>query len=453
MKPTPCYQGLGSSIRSAMAEGREILIDRSPGETRVAIVDHENLIEFHIERDHAPSRLGEIVLARVTGSSRDADAAFLDLGQGLDGFLKFGSTTAPHQGAAIVVQITAPATEDKAARASREIDLHGSFVTLTPNHAGHAVSGRITAKGERNRLHGILDAAIPPELGAIARRHSQGIEDSLVRKDAEALATRWRDIEASATEFNAPATLWSAGDLANRVRAAHPDLSVVEGKDGALFAERGLEEEIETALARTLQLDGGGRLTFDETKALCAIDVDTDRAPTGGSAGLKQFNVVAATLIARQIRLRATGGLIVIDFPRMTAKTDREAVSAHLRACFEADPATPTLHGWTKAGLFEITRRRQGPSLAEQLLAARNAAAPSPETTACLALRQLLSVARGRPHPVLACADPIAQVLTGSLASAYQETNRRLGGQVTIQVMAGYEASQFEILDGRPGDG
>ncbi len=426
---------------------QEILIDVSPGETRVAILDDGKLQEILIERIGQPWLVGAVVLAPVTAVRRDLGAVFLDLG-GQDGYLDRFSGELPNQGESLVVQVLTEAHRGKAARVTQDPTLHGDLIDLTPTRPGHAVARSITAKGERRRLREVVDRIVPEETGALIRARAKGCEIQALENDATALAGRWSRIEQEARVRKGTNRFQildpAPGPLA-RARRAAADAVVLEGRDGMLFRERDLETQIAEATERRSPLANGGALVIDETEALVAIDVDT------GGAGSALNNPAAfagevAKEIARTIRLRGLSGLMVIDFPRIGGTETRRALVTALAASTGTNEDPPTIHGWTKSGLLELTRPRQGPSLHEILRDIGGSAPFNPTTLALEALRRVARETSGIARPRLICPNSVRLLLQGRLRPALDELERRLGTALTLEI--GADTNGIEITGG-----
>lgn len=428
-------------------DGDEILIDRSPGETRAAILRGGRLSELLVERAHRPSRAGQVVRARVAALRPELGGAFLDLG-GTEGFLDPLLSPPPAEGAALVVQIVAEARRGKAARATAAPSLHGALVTLTPGRPGLAVSRRIAAKGERARLRAAVEGAAPEGIGIVVRAAARGRPAEEVAADARAVAARWRALSERARGARTGAILEPAPGPLARARLSAPGAAEAEGRDGALFAARGIEDAIADALERRVELPGGAALAFDEAEALVAIDVDLARADRAAARPVR-LAAAASAEIAWQIRLRRLAGPILVDFPRTRSAAARAALADGIAAGFRrGEPARPAVHGWTRGGLLELTRPRLGPSLAEETLAAPGAPARSAETVALEALRRLPAGAAGTGRPRLLCSRPVAAVLSGPLRLALEGLGRRLGGAIAVEAAPGLGPEDYRIEGG-----
>lgn len=424
---------------------QEILVDRSPGETRAAILSQGRLEEVLLERAAEPSLLGAIVLAPVTAVRRELAAVFLDLGDE-DGYLDRFSGPLPNQGQRVLVEVTAEAHGAKAARVTTDISLHGVFMTLLPTRPGHAVARAITAKGERRRLRAVLSRTLPEDVGALVHANGSECETVALEADAGALMERWsrvRDRMKDDTSSVGSRVLEHAPDLLIQARRLAPNAIVLEGRDGVLFRDREVDAEIALATERRVDLAGGAALVIDETEALVAIDVDIARATNNNPTALA--NEVAVQ-IARQTRLRRLAGLILIDFPRGGLGNVRRALVTALEGSLASNLDQPTIHGWTRGGLLELTRPRRGRSLREIMRTGDRAAPFSPTTQGLDALRRVLRESSGIPNPRLICPNQVKLALQGPLRKALKEVEHRLGGRLTLEVGTGQ--NEIEITGG-----
>ncbi|MDA0340064.1 MAG: ribonuclease E/G [Proteobacteria bacterium] len=400
----------------------------------MALLSGGRVDEILIERAHRPWRIGSIVLARVTAVRRELGAVFLDLA-GDDGYLDGFSGPIPNEGKSVLVEITSEAHRGKAARVTTDLSLQGELITMTPHRPDHAISRRITAKGERSRLRAALGEVLPETLGAIVGPQAKGCEIPALLADAHALLDRWQRMQAliQAPSANpAPQILQAAPGPVEQARRAAPDATVREGRDGALFLEHDIEATIAQATQRRVTLDSGAALVFDEGEALTAIDIDVARSQ-GATENPITLASESAQAIARQIRLRRLAGLILIDFPRTRIAAAREKWSAKLKQATTCGSDPLTIHGWTRAGLLEITRPRRGPSLRETLLEDDPALQPNVNTLALEALRHVLRGSSGIAHPRLKCSNAVRLALLGPLRPAFDEVGRRLGARLTLE--------------------
>jgi len=379
-----------------------LFIDRGPFETRVALIERERVVEIHVELADEPLVAGAVWRGRVTDLMPELQAAAVDLGQGVTGFLRAadarvldGSATDKRvplkkllrRGQAVLVQAVRGAADGKQVRLSADIALHGRYVSLYPVRQGTEVPKRIGDPEQRESLLEMF-AALDPTVRLVARPAAARVDPDLVRADATRLMAEWDEI--SGSDGALPARLRDAPDLLQRAltELAPPAPETIAVSDRSLSAElrplanrlapdllervslappgQGLEldQVLDEALAREVGLPGGGRIVIEATTALTAIDVDS-----GGARGTPvDHNMRAIPEIAHQIRLRRIGGPVVIDFISMRAGNERKRVEAALRRAFERDPVMVDVGQVDRFSLATLVRGRGEAGLARQLL-------------------------------------------------------------------------------------
>ncbi|MBC7136410.1 MAG: ribonuclease E/G [Oceanibaculum nanhaiense] len=385
-----------------------LLLEVGPGLTRIALRRDGALIDLIVEAAGHESRIGWILLGRVIEVSHGLDAAFVDIGAAEPGFLpaRAARLLKPEmpagtpiarllaEGETHLLQQVKDESAGKGSVLSADIALHSDHLVLTPRLAGVAVSRAIAGKAERARLRrAALDAAqalgLPPQEGIVLRTSAAGLDAANIQAELAALAARWRAIQARAAPAKppvvidrpagaleqllphlAPDTDILCADLAGHTRVtrwceAHrpellPHIVRYRGQD-PLFEREGVEEEIAAALERSVPLPGGGALAIDPVEALVAIDVN------GAERDPRDAAFAAVHEVARQIRLRSLSGLILVDFPRLDRRADRDRLIEELRAALAGDRVNTQLLGYTRGGLVEIIRPRDRDTLAHQL--------------------------------------------------------------------------------------
>jgi len=437
-----------------------ILVEISPGETRMAFVDdRDKLREFMIESISRPPLLEGVYRGRVIKIEKGMGAAFIDIGIGENAFLS--RATSLHEGEVIIVQIAREAASGKAPTVRREISISGSYFVYRPG--GKDVRWPRSLKSGRRRDD--LEARIASWLGDgegwTIRTQAQYADDTVLSAEMTALRARWRDATEKTSEVPAcllpPPSLVERRlrdrvasesiisvddrgvylDLTTRMKRQRPDIAAnIQFHDAAepIFEFYGIADQIEELTNRAVDLPRGARLTFDFTEALTVIDVDLGSAGGKGRAddAILATNMSAAVEIARQIRLRNLAGLIVVDFITMRRREHRRKLVDAMKRELKDSSIPVDVLGMTAAGLIEITRRRDGPALHE-LLTQREAGAmqPSGEVLACDALRQLLRT-KGASGFRLIAAPRLVSLLRGEFELAVRETTRRLGGALSL---------------------
>ena len=393
-----------------------ILVNCTPRETRVATIIDGVLQDLFVERSAARGLVCNIYYGKVVRVLPGMQSAFVDIGLERTAFLhvadiaeahRDGEKTLPiekviHEGQAIMVQVAKDPIGTKGARLTTTISLAGRKLVYLPkdNHIG--VSQRIEDAALREELRAMM-LELRPEVtkgGYIIRTSAEeGATPEEFAEDMQYLERLWSTIRETATSCQAPKLLYQDLSLAQRVLRdmVHLETQKVEidnpeffndlysfaeqfvpiAKDRLvqyqgdipLFELNGVEEEIEKALKRRVDLKSGGYLVFDQTEAMTTIDVNT-----GGYVGKRDFsdtvyktNLEAAQTIARQLRLRNLGGIIIVDFIDMSCDEHRDAVLAELRRAVASDKTRMTVSNFTELGLVEMTRKRTRESLAHVL--------------------------------------------------------------------------------------
>ncbi|MEB3299746.1 MAG: Rne/Rng family ribonuclease [Candidatus Sericytochromatia bacterium] len=354
--------------------------------------------------------VGDIILGRVESIVPAIEAMFIDIGYDKNGFIHTADMPAEHNrrhgrqkpleaGQRVLVQIAKAPTGTKGARLTGRISVPGRFLVFVPHDNRVCISRRITEGKERDRLKRIATSLKDPGHGLIVRTEAIGASEEELRKDIEDLIDRWAAILHEAQTRPAPALLHRDQDLITRVirdwvssdidklvidtqegyakaKAILADwmpdmvdrLELHRGKD--LMAAHRIPHELEQAIQKTVRLPSGGSIVIELTEALTVIDVNSGRLTSSKSLQdtVLRTNLEAAQEIARQIRLRDIGGIIIIDFISMDYAQDRQKVQRALEEALRPDKSRPQIsESFSEHGLIEVARRRQGQSLVEQL--------------------------------------------------------------------------------------
>ncbi|NLD68513.1 MAG: ribonuclease G [Limnobacter sp.] len=395
----------------------ELLVNHAAHETRVALVQQGAIQELHIERASTRGLVGNICLGRVSRVLPGMQSAFIDIGLERAAFLHVADLwqsrssgnghTLPiekllFEGQPLLVQVIKDPLGTKGARLSTQISIAGRLLVYLPQDPHIGVSQRIGDEAGRAELRARLQKLMPADEkgGFIIRTSAEDAQDSELAADIDYLRKRWQQILDGSRQRPAPSTLYQELELAQRVlrdiasertgailvdsREAFEALSEfartympsMAGRlrrytgERPLFELHSVEEEIARALSRRVGLKSGGYLIFDQTEAMTTIDVNT-----GGYIGGRNFddtifrtNLEAAHAIARQLRVRNLGGIIIIDFIDMNGAEHREQVLQELRKALARDRTKSTVNGFTSLGLVEMTRKRTRESLAHVLL-------------------------------------------------------------------------------------
>ncbi|GAA4331807.1 ribonuclease G [Pigmentiphaga soli] len=397
----------------------DILINISPYETRVAVIQQGAVQELHLERTSQKGYVGNVYLGKVARVLPGMQSAFIDIGLGRAAFLHIadiresrnerahgGQHLTPiekllFEGQTLMVQVIKDPIGTKGARLSTQISIAGRMLVYLPYDPHIGISQRIESEAERSQLRDRLQSLLAPDEkgGYIVRTQAEDATDEELAADIAYLRKLWGIMQQQARTQGAPWLLHEDLTLAQRVLRdvvgadtasiqvdsrenfakllawAREFTPSVVGRLSHYAGERPLfdlynaDEEITRALSRRVDLKSGGYLIIDQTEALTTIDVNT-----GGFVGGRNFddtifktNLEAAQAIARQLRLRNLGGIVILDFIDMENPEHREAVLAELRKALARDRTRITLNGFTQLGLVEMTRKRTRESLTHML--------------------------------------------------------------------------------------
>ncbi len=394
-----------------------------PHAAQVAVLEGRSLIEHYVSRpqDEATEIDGNIYLGKVQNVLPGMEAAFIDIGTPKNAVLYRGDvhydrddvegdgaeTEAQgtrieqilRQGQTIICQVTKNPIGTKGARLTQEVSLPGRFVVLIPNSSTYGISKRLN-DDERKRLRRILDDLRPAGHGLIVRTAAEGSTAAELRRDVDLLVRKWTEIDTEARRAAAPTLLYAEPDMAVRVireefngdyrgvviddqrlfeevrdyvASISPDLADrvewydTEGDRLPLFERNHVHEQLHKALDRKVWLPSGGSIIIERTEALTVIDVNTGK--NVGTSNLEETvfrnNCEAAEEIARQLRLRDIGGIIVIDFIDMDVRSNREGVMKVFREALARDKTRTQVFDMSELGLVQMTRKRVSEGLVE----------------------------------------------------------------------------------------
>jgi ribonuclease G len=475
----------------------EILINVTPQETRVAITGAGVVQELLIERAASRGLVGNIYVGRVARVLPGMQSAFIDIGLERAAFLHVGDIRAAEEqpiekilaeGQPLLVQVLKDPIGSKGARLSTQVSIAGRLLVYLPDDPHIGVSQKIGDENGRAALRERVRELLPPDEhgGFIVRTLAETASEEELRADLAYLRQLWGAIRERSLGAKPPLLLYQDLSLAQRVlrdmvitetarvvidsRENHQKLSAfaekympqVRGRlehytgERPLFDLYNVETEIEKALSRRVELKSGGTLVIDQTEAMTTIDVNT-----GGFVGSRNFddtvfktNLEAAQAIARQLRLRNLGGIIIIDFIDMESIEHRNAVLDELRRATARDRTRITLNGFTTLGLVEMTRKRTRESLAHVLCqpcptCAGRGEVRTPHTVCYDILREVLREARAfnnaREYRVIA-AQPVIDLFLEDEASSLTMLSDFIGKPISVQVESGYSQEQFDIV-------
>ena len=394
---------------------REMLVRQIADRTQIAVIEDGVMVEHYVNRNSNVSYVGNVYLGRVQNVLPSMEAAFVDIGKGRNAVLYAGEVnwdaagisesqprkieTVLKSGQSVLVQVTKDPIGQKGARLTSQISLPGRYVVYVPGGGMSGISKRLP-ESERTRLKAILKNLIPETAGVIVRTAAEGVSEEDLTSDVARLKAQWDDIYAKSENpnFHPPAALYQEPDLAVRVIRdifnedfrkltvqgssawdevtnylgfIAPELTTKIEKytgTGDLFSDFRVEEQLAKAFDRKVYLPSGGSLVIDRTEAMIVIDVNTGKF-IGKGGNLEETvtknNLEAAEEIARQLRLRDLGGIVVIDFIDMILESNREMVLRRLVESLGRDRTKHQVAEVTSLGLVQMTRKRVGQGLIE----------------------------------------------------------------------------------------
>ena len=429
-----------------MISNEKIIIDTSPGEKRVAVLKNNRLANLFIERHHAPWLRGAIILARVTATRKELGASFLDLGTS-SGYIEHGKINQPLDGESLLVQVLNDAHRKKSARVSSNICLRGKYFDLYPVMSTSSISRKIKSKKKRGLIKQFIDENIPNGIG-VHIRESFDVSDLLCMKEVTlAQLQKWKNVEERISKSRSPSILMPSLGALGQAMEKYPNANVYEGRYGNLFKDYGVDLEINRALERKISLDSGAYLFFDETEALTSIDIDIGSSSKPRS---ETTSLVAhlAEEILWQLRLREIGGIILIDFPRFKNFKIRDNFLENLQSFALNEEVPLVIHGWTRTGLLEITKPREGVSLNDLLVGTVEDNTPALETVALKVLRCLMKETTGIAYPEVICSLSVKNVINTTFDKEMRKISDKLGVKVSITEDSEMTDNGFLIKNG-----
>ncbi len=496
----------------------EILINVTPQESRVAVLENGILQEIMIERSSNQGIVGNIYKGKVLRVLPGMEAAFIDIGLEKAAFLHASDLRFPaeiifnpgtpsetrekptigkllHVGKQVLVQVIKDPLGTKGARLTMHVTIPSRYVVLMPDTETVGVSSKIEDEDERTRLKSIVQSSLSTsfsdgseeekKLGFIVRTAAEGIDDEAITTDINFLALLWKKVNENSTNNDANQSLYSDLPLVHRVlrdmisehievirvdsRESHVDLlkfsktfipeltSKIElyTGDRPIFDLHGVEDEIQKSLKRNVQLKSGGYLIIDQTEAMTTIDVNT-----GGFVGHRNLeetifktNLEAAQALARQLRLRNLGGIIILDFIDMKEDDHKEQVVMALEKSLQSDPAKTSVTSLSSLGLIEMTRKRTRESLehvlCESCTTCEGRGYIKTASTVCYEIfREILREFRqfdARELLVLASQD-VTDLLLDEESDSLAELQEFIGVPIRFQAETLYTQEQFDVV-------
>ncbi len=478
----------------------QILVNITPQETRVATIDDGVVQDLHIERSAQRGIVGNIYLGMVKRVLPGMQSAFIEIGLERAAFLHIADVIEQrqhpnepqrierlvHEGQTVLVQVIKDPIGTKGARLSTQISIAGRYLVYLPQETRIGISQRIEDDTERNLLRDRMEKLLKGgHQGYIVRTSAEHATDEELQADIEYLNRIWSDIRQKSQTLPAQSLLFQDLSLQLRVLrdivTAGTEQVLVDSRENfqrmsefatqfvidvlprirhytgerPLFELYGIETEIEKALSRRVNLKFGGYLIIDQTEAMTTIDVNT-----GGFVGTRNFddtifktNLEATHVIARQLRLRNLGGIIIVDFIDMDCEEHRKSVLEELGKALSSDRTKITISGFTSLGLVEITRKRTRESLAHILCepcptCQGRGEIKTAQTVCYEILREILREARqfnAREYRILA-AQSVIDMLLDEESTSLAELADFIGKPIYLQVENTYSQEQYDVI-------
>jgi len=487
----------------------EILINSSPSETRVALTEQGLLQEIYIERNNKRGPVGNIYIGKVVRVMPGMQAAFVDVGlekagfihaadiavMGTDGFevvqqQELSISQLLHEGQHLVVQVVKEPIATKGARLTTHLSIAARYLVHMPRNTHLGISQRIENEEERQRLMTALTSCVMQEnlldqCGFILRTAAEGVSESELLADIRFLRRVWSAVERRIATQQSICVIYrdlvlyvrAMRDLlkpqVERIRIDDPyihqevlqfarefipeieqSIELYQG-ERPLFEVFGIEDEIQKALSRTVRLKSGGNMVIDQNEAMTTVDVNTGAflGSRNQEETIFKTNLEAAKAIARQLKVRNLGGIIIIDFIDMQNEEHQRQVIRTLTKALEKDPARTRLSPLSELGLVEMTRKRTRESL-QQILCHDCPACngkgsiKTPETVCYEIFREILRVAKAFENRALLvmAAQEVVDRLLDEESSTVADLEQLTGKSISFQVEAMYTNEQFDVV-------
>ena len=480
----------------------EILVNYTPMETRVVLVDNGSTQDIHIERSATRGIVGNIYAGTVVRVLPGMQAAFVDIGVERTSFLHVSDiddgtngksaniSDYLHEGKKVVVQVVKDPMGTKGARVTTQLSVSARYLVLLPQTQHVGVSQLIEDPVERQRLQQVLSESLAAEGmegfgGFILRTASEGVGAGEITGELRFLRRLWAAVSRRAKDASGAELLYedlslhlrTVRDLARasvtRILVDSPECYAAQKEfceqyvpevsgllelyagDRPLFDLYGVEDEIQRALERRVELKSGGYLIIDQTEAMTTIDVNTGSfvGKRNHAETVLKTNLEAATALARQLRVRNLGGIIIIDFIDMDDEEHRRQVHRTLEKAMQRDPARNQITGVSELGLVEMTRKRTRESLARTLcetcpMCLGRGVLKTAETVCIEIFREIMRDARAYDNDalmVLASQSVVDRLLDEESANL-ADLEDYIGKAISLRAEPGYSQDYFDII-------
>jgi len=405
-----------------MKDTKEIFINSTIGSTRIAILKDKSLSDLYIERPDHKKMVGNIYNGKIQNVIPGMQAAFVDIGFHINAFLPFSEIIDKNSindsgfdkekkssntkkkvdfeiGDNILVQVIKEPFSGKGPRVSTNLSISGNLIVLVPNQKYIGISKKINDKYERTRLKQIIKSIKPNDFGVIVRTITSGKDQNIIKKDFDKLSDEWMKINEKVKNEEAPTMAYNDHTITNMVirDLFTEDITKISADDKSLykkiysytkdtnpnqiknieyyknkipiFDNHNIEEQITKSLKNKSWLKSGAYLIIDHTEAMVVVDVNSGRFIGKGNheENSLKINIESAHEIARQLRIRDIGGLVVIDFIDLMKSVNRKKVYEVLKQLLKKDRAKVSISEFSEFGLLQMTRQRVGLSLLHTL--------------------------------------------------------------------------------------
>lgn len=486
----------------------DIIINTTSHETRIALLEEGRLVELWLERTSEQRMVGDIYKGRVEKVLPGLQAAFVDIGLGKSGFLAFSDTAydpgdfEPEErvkakparriedvlknGQDVMVQVSKEPIGNKGPRLTSHISFAGRFCVLVPNEERVGVSRRVEDRAERRRLKEGFLKNLPEGYGLVIRTAAEGEDEKSFGRDLKILLRAWQLVKREYRKAKTPSRVYSEppmvisflrelaameigslvvddkkthDQIAGYVKNLDPALKkrlLLYREDIPLFEAYDIESQIEKALQQRVWLKSGGQIVIEQTEALVTIDVNSGRytGKRDAEGTITRVNVEAAREVARQLRLRDIGGIIVIDFIDMDKEANRRKVLAELKEALKDDRSKPKVYDISPLGLVEMSRKRVRPSLWQSFshncpTCKGTGRVLSPETMAARLERWFMQADRNiRNRRVEVAAHPIfIDYLEKQGRKLVDDIKKRYKADIRLKRESPENVSQFRVID------
>lgn len=478
----------------------EILVDYTPTETRVALVDNGSAQDIHIERSATRGIVGNIYAGKVVRVLPGMQAAFVDIGVDRTAFIHVsditdGESSASisdhlHEGKKVIVQVIKDPMGTKGARLTMQLSVSARYLVLLPQSDHVGVSQLIGDPEERQRLQQVLSEALiaqdmegfsgfilrtaaegvgAEELGGelrflkrlwavVSRRGKEAVKAELIYEDLSLHLRTLRDLARSSVQrilVDHPACFAAQQEFCEQyVPEVAERLELYTG-ERPLFDLYGVEDEIERALERRVELKSGGYLIIDQTEAMTTIDVNTGSfvGKRNHAETVLKTNLEAATSLARQLRVRNLGGIIIVDFIDMDDEEHRRQVHRTLEKAMQRDPSRNQITGVSELGLVEMTRKRTRESLEHILCEAcpscqGRGVLKTAETVCIEIFREIMRDARVYDNDALMvlASESVVDRLLDEESANLADLEDSVGKTISLRAEPGYSQDYFDII-------